>query len=129
MSPGSESLQATFQATLPPAADAPCPSAERIWSTALGELTREQAAPVVLHSARCAQCGAALRVALELGAEAGMPSALPRRVPRVGRMAMAMGVAAALAATVVLLPRHHPSEPVVHERGGDAAGCYGTASY
>ena len=114
-------LQCTFQASLAPGADGPCPSAEELWGTALGERRREEAAAVVLHTARCARCASALRMALEMADAAGS-LAPPPRSSRIRWAVLGAAVAAAIAVTVIERPRLPRLDAAVRERGPSSTG-------
>lgn len=121
MSPALDWLQSTFQSSLPSAADEPCPSAEQLWGTAVGELRREEATDVVMHSARCARCASALRMALEMEGASARP-VRPARTWRLGWLGLGAAVAAALAVAVIELPRLWRPEVMVRERGAPSTG-------
>ena len=80
-----------------------CPPAERLWSAARGELIPETTHEVVLHTATCAACAEAWRLAVDAAREAGLDrtDAPPVRRPR--RTAWLGGAAAALVAVTVLV--------------------------
>ena len=116
MSSESEWLRTAFQRSQV-SLEEPCPSADDLWTLTHGELSGTIARPIVLHSSRCARCGAALRIALEL-AEQTTRAVTARNVLPLRRVSLGLGLAAAIAATVVIVPRLHLPEPGVHERGG-----------
>ena len=120
MSDDSHWLRQQFQRSQA-SVDGPCPSPEDLWALTRGELPRERASRVVLHSSGCARCGAAMRIALEMGERLTPAVAVPRAFPR-RRWAMGLGLAAAIAATVIVVSRLRPTDTGFHERGGAENG-------
>lgn len=93
-----ERLRRAFTALGASAHDpAGCPDAGRIWATVAGEETPEQARAVVLHSATCAACGTALRLAREIaaGAQLDTQGGASSRRWRLALLAASLLVAAA----------------------------------
>ena len=89
-----------------------CPSADSLWSIAVGEVDAAQRATAVAHVARCAPCARELALLIEAvpAAPEGRTAAAPRRpswarllfsLPRPAMAALAMF--AAMAVTVVVL--------------------------
>jgi hypothetical protein len=80
-----------------------CPPAERLWSAARGELIPETTQEVVLHTATCAACAEAWRLAVDVAREAALdrPAAVPDRRSR--RAAWLAGGAALAAAAAIAL--------------------------
>lgn len=122
MSGESDWLRTAFQGSQA-SVDEPCPSPDELWAVTRGELDQERVRPIVLHSSRCARCGSALRIALEMGKEVSPAAAPTNVVPlRRVRLGAAIGLAAAIAATVVIVPRLRQVDSGIHERGGTAEG-------
>lgn len=117
MSSGSEWLRTAFQRSQSPSLEEPCPSPDDLWKLTQGKLPRASARPILLHSSRCARCGAALRISLEM-AEQASPAVTPRNVFRIRRLSLGLGLAAAIAATVVVVPHLRSPQSGIHERGG-----------
>ncbi len=82
-----------------------------------GELARASARPIILHSSRCDRCGAALRIGLEMAEQLGEPVAAPKVFP-LRRFSLGLGLAAAIAATVLIVPYLRAPDSGIHERGG-----------
>jgi hypothetical protein len=120
MSDDSDWLRQEFQRSQA-SVDEPCPSPEELWALTRGELPQERASRVVLHSSRCARCGAAMRIALEMREQVVPAVAVPKAFPR-RRWAVGLGLAAAIAATVIFVPRLRPTDTGLHERGGAEDG-------
>jgi hypothetical protein len=121
MSGDSDWLRREFQRSQATNLDEPCPAPEDLWALTRGELPQEKASQVVLHSSRCARCGAALRIALEMGEPLAPAVAVVKQFPR-RRLAAGLGLAAAIAATLVVVPRLRPADTGLHERGGAEDG-------
>jgi len=121
MSSDSDWLRREFQRSQATSVDEPCPAPEDLWALTLGELPQAKASQVVLHSSRCARCGTALRIALEMGEQVAPVVAVPKPFPR-RRLAAGLGLAAAIAATVVVVPRLRPADTGIHERGSAEDG-------
>lgn len=87
--------------------DAPgCAEAERIWRAARGELPEPESQALLDHAAACGSCALAWRLAREAQVEAGETPARVIHVSRWRRPLLATAAAAAaLAATVLLVPR------------------------
>lgn len=121
MSGDSDWLRHEFQRSQAASVDEPCPPPEELWALTRGELPPQSMSRVTLHSSRCARCGAALRIALEMGEQLVPAVAVPRALPR-RRLAFGLGLAAAIAATVVFVPRLRPVDTGLYERGGAEDG-------
>jgi len=118
----SDWLRSQFQRSEATSVDEPCPAPEDLWALTRGELPEQSARRIILHSSRCAQCGSALRMALELGERLDPVVAAPNVTPLRRRLAVGMGVALAIAATIVAVPHLRQSETGIHERGGTTDG-------
>jgi hypothetical protein len=122
MSGESDWLRTAFQDSQAANVDEPCPAPEALWALTRGELDASSARPIVLHSSRCARCGSALRIAIEMGQQVS-PAMATNVVPfRRFRLGVSIGLAAAIAATVIIVPQLRPADSGIHERGGAPEG-------
>jgi len=121
MSGGSEWFRTAFQRSQASSLDEPCPTPEDLWALTRGELDRASARPIILHSSRCARCGAALRIGLEMAQQLDEAVAAPKVLP-FRRFSLGVGLAAAIAATVLIVPYLRSPETGIHERGGASDG-------
>lgn len=81
-----------------------CPDPDRIWAAATGEGTAEERQEIIAHTATCASCAGAFRLARGLSGERGGAARVePLRIPWFRRTAPLAAVAAALL-LVVLVP-------------------------
>ena len=117
----SDWLRTQFQGSQVTPVDDACPTPEELWALTRGELASDSARRVVLHSSRCASCAAALRIAVEMGEQLEPRAAAPNVFP-LRRLTVGLGLAAAIAATIVVVPRLSPTDIEVHERGGAEDG-------
>jgi len=122
MSGDNDWLRTAFQGSQESSVDDPCPPPDALWALTRGELDPARARPIVLHSSRCARCGAALRIALEMGEQLEAPVAAPNVFPLRRRLAVGLGIAAAIAASVVVVPHLRPTDSGLHVRGGSEDG-------
>ncbi len=129
LEPETDALVKRFQDSRPKTLRSDCPAPERLWEAALGTLSLEELRQVTTHTARCAECSEALRIALELqraaAAGAAPGNVLPMRMRR-QRLAAVYGaglLAAGLAAMVLVHGRDVPSPALMPdaERGEAAA--------
>lgn len=117
----SDWLRTAFQGSQA-SVDEPCPSPDELWAVTRGELDQGSLRTIVLHSSRCARCGSALRIAREMGEQLA-PAAAFNVVPfRRVRLGVSIGLAAAIAATVIIVPYLRPVDSGIHERGGAPEG-------
>jgi hypothetical protein len=126
MSEPSDDLEQRFRAALPDTDDPDCPSADRYWAAAAGELPFEQVRALVDHGARCARCAEAWRILAEVRRAAGEPAAapepaavrsLPARARLRARSAVPLAVAAMAAVGIWVVVRPPPPRPSPVERG------------
>lgn len=95
-----------------------CPSPDRLWWAARGELPAAESRALVLHTAECPWCAEAWRLALELRSEAHAekPARLGTRWWG-GALPMAAAVTAVALAAGVLLQQDGPARYRAQERG------------
>ncbi|MGZ6077276.1 MAG: hypothetical protein ACXWK6_05680 [Myxococcaceae bacterium] len=117
MSGGSEWFRTAFRRSQASSLDEPCPTPEELWALTRGELARARSSPIILHSSRCARCGAALRIGLEMAEQLDGAAAGPKIIP-LRRFSLGLGLAAAIAATVLIVPYVRSPKSEIHERGG-----------
>src|SRR5208283_4027073 len=129
LEPDTDALVKRFQDSRPKTLRSDCPAPERLWEAALGKLSVEELRQVTTHTARCAECSEALRIALELqraaAAGAAPGNVIPLRMRR-QRLVAVYGaglLAAGLAAVVWVHGRDVPSPALMPdaERGEAAA--------
>ena len=96
-----------------------CPTAARLWESAVGTLPLEDSRDVVDHTAACPPCAAAWRLAREMGAEETSNPARPvwARV-RWQHLAAACVAALTLSGLVVRFQRSRPAEPAPYRVSG-----------
>jgi hypothetical protein len=119
-----------FQESRPKALRSDCPSSEKLWAAAAGELSFEELRQAASHSAGCAECSEALRIALELrrasAPDARLGAVLPFRARQRWVALSGAGLLAAAVALLILGPNFRtgrgPSELARDtERGGGSA--------
>ncbi len=93
-----------------------CPSADRIWAAAAGELPPSEVEALVDHVGECPWCAYTWRSAVQMGAAEQEPAVVARRrifpVKRVvaGALALAAGVALVVLGPRLLAPDDGPGE-------------------
>jgi hypothetical protein len=112
-----EELAALFQRTAPHGAGANCPEPERIWAAASGELSLEEVGAVVDHSAQCADCSEALRLARDLTLAAGPSASHRKRWSPQPKWLIGLALAAGLAGLVVVSAKQDRLPGPLAERG------------
>lgn len=113
-------LQEAFAALGETAAPGPdCPEPDRLWAAAIGESPLPERHDVIAHTATCASCAAAFRLARGMSQEKVQPESTLLRMERRpwARWAGIVAVAAAVA-LAVLVPGLWRSEPTPY-RGGE----------
>ena len=124
-----DALVRRFQESRPKALRSDCPAPEQLWAAVSGNLSLEELRQTTTHTARCAECSEALRIALELQRAAARPAApgvvVPLRARRQRLLAFSGAglLAAGLAAVVLVHGRDLPSSALTRdaERGEAAA--------
>jgi hypothetical protein len=119
--PDDEALRAAFAAreTEPPAGA--CPDALRVWQAAHDELPAPERREIVAHTAACAACAAAWRLARELEPPRPLRAAAAGARPRV----LAAAAALLLAASTALWLRAPVPPPEFRERSAEAITALG----
>ena len=101
-----DALRAAFAARAPQSPPDGCPSAEQLWSAVAGTSPPAETRALVAHTAGCAVCAAAWRLARELN-----PAPARRRaLPRAWMMAAAAALALATGAALWMRPASRPPE-------------------
>jgi hypothetical protein len=118
-----ERLRAAFRAREPSDGGGEHPSGDHLWSAVRGELPAAERRRIVDHTAACATCAEAWRVAVEMNPQ-GIPAAAPATRPRAA-MPWLAPLAAAAALAVALGAAFWPGRVAAPDgpgyRGGNPA--------
>ena len=95
-----------------------CPDADRLWAAAMAEGPAEERQEIVVHTASCASCAAAFRLARGLARDSASPAAVEPLVGRWQRWRAPLAALAAVLLLAVLIPRVWKSGPAPY-RGGE----------
>jgi hypothetical protein len=102
-----------------------CPEPDRLWAAATAESPVAERQEIIAHTATCASCAGAFRLALGLAREepgraaAGAPLSPPSAWPRITRRVAPLAALAAVLLLALLLPGWWRSRPSPPYRGGE----------